>query len=95
MQLERAILTEFVGTFVFLLSIVATGNPWIIGATLAVMIFLAAPISGGHLNPAVSLMMLYNGTISLTVAVGYIIAQIAGGIVATVLYHKINIIKLI
>jgi len=75
-------LVEFMGTFIFLSVIVATGNPWAIGAALAILIFLGIDVSGGHYNPAVTLMTLYNKDITITTAVSYIVAQIAGGILA-------------
>ena len=50
-------LVEFVGTYLFLLVIIVTGNPWAIGATLAIIIYLWGHISGGNFNPAVTIMM--------------------------------------
>lgn len=77
-----AILLEFLGTFVFLSVIVTTGNPWFIGATLSVLIFLGLDISGGHFNPAVTIMTLYNRGITVEHAFWYIVVQILGGILA-------------
>ncbi len=85
-----AILVEFLGTFIFISVIVATGNPWAIGATLAVLIFFASSVSGGHMNPAVSIMTLFNSGISTENAVGYIVAQIAGGIAAVTVYNRLK-----
>ncbi len=85
-----AILVEFLGTFIFLSVIVATGNPWAIGATLAVLIFFSSAVSGGHFNPAVSIMTLFNRGISNENAIGYIIAQIAGGIAAVSVYNRMK-----
>lgn len=80
-------LVEFLGTFIFLSVIVATGNPWAIGATLAILIFLGLDVSGGHYNPAVTLMTLYNKGIAATTAGFYIVAQVAGGILAITLHN--------
>ena len=77
-----SILVEFLGTFIFLSVIVATGNPWAIGATLAVLIFMASSVSGGHFNPAVTVMTLFNRGIATDNAIGYIVAQVAAGIAA-------------
>ena len=82
-----AILVEFLGTFLFLLTIVITGNPLIIGLALAFLIYLGLDISGGHFNPAVTLMTLFNNGIKIDDASGYIIAQITGGILAISLYN--------
>lgn len=84
------IIVEFLGTFIFLSAIVATGSWWIIGAVLAVLIYFAAPVSGGHFNPAVTIMTLYNRGIAADTATGYILAQIVGGILAVTVYNNLK-----
>ena len=81
---------EFVGTFIFLYVIAATGNPWVIGATLAILIYLGLDVSGGHYNPAVTLMNFYNKTMNTTTAAAYIAAQVAGGILAITAYKSMS-----
>jgi aquaporin Z len=81
-------LAEFLGTLFFVYVILATGNPLAIGAALVIAIFLSAGISGGHINPAVSVVMAAKGSISTTDLIPYIIAQIAGGLVALEIYKK-------
>jgi glycerol uptake facilitator-like aquaporin len=85
-----AILVEFLGTFIFLSVIVATGNPWAIGATLAVLAFLGGAISGGHFNPAVTIMTLWNRGIATDSAVAYIVVQVAAGIAAVTTYNYLK-----
>ena len=85
-----AVLVEFLGTFIFLSVIVATGNPWAIGATLAVLAFLASNISGGHFNPAVTLMMLYNRGIAADSASAYVVAQVAAGLLAVTAFNMLK-----
>ena len=85
-----AVLVEFLGTFIFLSVIVATGNWLAIGATLAGLILLGGSISGGHFNPAVTIMMLYNRSIAVDNAAAYIVAQIAGGILAATSYTMLK-----
>lgn len=85
-----AIVTEFVGTFIFLYVIVATGNPWAIGATLAILAYLAGSISGGHFNPAVTMMFLWNRGIASDNAVAYVLAQVAAGILAVMTWKRIR-----
>ena len=82
-----AIIIEFLGTFIFLSSIVSTGQPLTIGLVLALLIYLGLDVSGGHFNPAVTLMQLFNKAIDFENAAGYIIAQVAGGIFAISLYN--------
>jgi aquaporin Z len=77
-----AYLTEFIGTFVFLGVILSTGQAFPIGVALAVAIYFGGNISGGHFNPAVSTMMLVKGSISMERWIGYVIAQVLGGLVA-------------
>jgi aquaporin Z len=51
------------------------------GLTLLALVYLIGPISGCHVNPAVTAGALLAGRIPLAEAVGYWIAQFAGGIV--------------
>ncbi len=81
-------LAEFMGTLVFVSVILVTGNPWAIGAALALVIWLISSISGGHLNPAVSIVMFSCGKISITELMPYIIAQISGGMLALAIFKK-------
>jgi glycerol uptake facilitator-like aquaporin len=81
-------LAEFLGTLFFVYVILATGNPLAIGAALAIVILLASRISGGHMNPAVSIVMAAKGTIETTDLIPYIISQILGGLVALEIYKK-------
>lgn len=85
-----AILVEFLGTFIFLSVIVATGNAWAIGATLAILVLLAGSVSGGHFNPAVTIMTLYNRGMAADNAAAYLVAQIAGGIGAVTVYNQLK-----
>jgi aquaporin Z len=51
------------------------------GLTLLALVYMIGPISGCHVNPAVTIGAMLAGRISLTEAIGYWIAQFAGGIV--------------
>ena len=57
-------LVEFLGTFVFLSVIVATGQPVLIALALLLAILVGGGISGGHFNPAVSVMFYAKGGLS-------------------------------
>lgn len=85
------ILAEFIGSIVFVYVILATGNPLAIGATLALIILLISNISGGHLNPAVSIVMAAAGNLPVADLVPYTIAQIMGGLVALELYKRFQL----
>jgi len=84
-------LVEFLGTVFFLYVIIATGDALAIGAALAVVILLGGPISGGHFNPAVSIMMAAAGKLPKTELLPYVIAQVLGGIVALELFRRIKL----
>ncbi|GGL13943.1 aquaporin [Sphaerisporangium melleum] len=84
----RSYITEFIGTFFLVLTVGATAltktplAPVAIGAILMVMVYAGGHVSGAHYNPAVTLAVLLRGRISLSDAVPYWIAQLAGGVVA-------------
>ncbi len=87
----RKYITEFIGTFFLVLTIgmVVIGGkgdfaPLAIGSSLMVMIFAGGHISGGHYNPAVTLAVLLRGKISMIDAILYMIVQISGAVIASV-----------
>jgi glycerol uptake facilitator-like aquaporin len=83
-------LVEFLGTFVFLSVIVATGQPILIALALLLAILVGGGISGGHFNPAVSVMFYAKGALSSMDLGGYIAAQIAGGLAALGVYTALT-----
>jgi aquaporin Z len=89
----KQLLVEFLGTLVFLYVILATGNFAAIGATLALVIYLGGPISGGNFNPAVTVMMVAAKKQNMDTLL-YILAQIAGGLVALQLFKQFKLPKL-
>jgi aquaporin Z len=83
-------IVEFFGTTLFVYIILATGNALAIGATLALLILLMGGISGGHVNPAVSIVMAAAGKLPTTDLVPYCIAQVLGGLVALEIYKRVR-----
>jgi aquaporin Z len=83
------LLAEFLGTFLLLMAILITGNPLVIGATLALDVFLLGGVSGSHVNPAVSVAMLLKGAISTTEFVTFTVSQMAGGAAAWYAYQAL------
>lgn len=84
-------LVEFLGTGVLVYVILATGNPIAIGATLAFLIIITSKISGGHINPAVSLVMASINKIDTSELIPYLLAQFLGGLVALEIYKRIGV----
>ena len=83
-------LVELVGTFAFLFVILYIGEPVAIGMALILVIYFGGSISGGHFNPAVSIMMFMKGSLEKCCIIPYIIAQILGGILALQLYNLVK-----
>ncbi|MDE2768596.1 MAG: aquaporin [Chloroflexota bacterium] len=94
-------LAEFLGTAWLLIAIVGSGimaqrltedpglqllqNALVTGLALAAIIAALRPISGAHVNPAVTLTAAAVGQLPWREAASYLPAQIAGGIAGTVL----------
>ncbi|KAE8735788.1 putative carboxylesterase 18-like [Hibiscus syriacus] len=53
---------------------------FLIGVTITVLLLATLSISGGHINPVISLAATLTGVISISRAVVYILAQCVGGI---------------
>lgn len=85
-----ALLAECIGTTLLLTSILILGKPILIASVLLLIIYAFNKISGSHLNPAVSLMMLLKGNINLHTFIAYVIAQLIGATLAIILYKKIK-----
>jgi glycerol uptake facilitator-like aquaporin len=81
-------LVEFLGALFFIYVILATGNPLAIGAALALTILLTASISGGHINPAVTIAMAAAGKLPSVEVIPYCLSQIFGGLVALEIYKR-------
>jgi glycerol uptake facilitator-like aquaporin len=63
------------------------GNTLATGAILFVLITMLGPVSGAHLNPAVTLIMRLRGHVATGTALAYAAAQLAGGVVGVWAAH--------
>jgi glycerol uptake facilitator-like aquaporin len=63
------------------------GNTLATGAILFVLITALGPVSGAHLNPAVSAVFALRHEIGWSTAAAFMLAQVAGGVGGTVLAH--------
>jgi len=78
---------EIIGTFIFLSIILQSSRfgiaqPFAIASGLLAAILFGGAISGGHFNPSVSVMMYAKDSVSFPLKdlIGYIVAQILGGL---------------
>lgn len=96
----RRYVAEFIGTFVLVLfgcgaAVIAGDNLGFLGIALAfglsivAMAYVIGPISGCHINPAVSLAMLIQGRLSGKDFVLYIVSQVAGALAGSALLYAI------
>ena len=84
-------LVEFLGTLFLVYVILATGNPLAIGAALSLVILLTKDISGGHINPAVTIAMCSAGKIQTKDVIPYVMAQVFGALVALEMYKRVKL----
>jgi glycerol uptake facilitator-like aquaporin len=96
----RRLVAEFVGTAFLLAAVVGSGimaedltddvglqllqNAFATAGVLVALILAFGPASGAHFNPAVTIADRVFGGIDTRTAVGYVVAQVSGGIVGVV-----------
>ena len=102
-DLRRRLFAEMLGTALLVATVVGSGimaetltkdvalallcNTLPTGAILVVLIAILGPISGAHFNPAVSIVFALKRELRIREASLYIIAQILGGILGTMIAH--------
>lgn len=79
--MNSAVAVEFLGTALLAAAVAFTGNPTLVVAALAVALGFGAKVSGGHFNPAVTLLQYLSGKVGQTKALSYVTAQLAGAAV--------------
>jgi aquaporin Z len=84
------LIAEFLGAFLLMLSILASGgNFLIIGLTLGLIVFLTGGISGAAVNPAVAAGLWLSGTLNGSTFALYSVAEILGGLAAAYSYNLV------
>jgi glycerol uptake facilitator-like aquaporin len=102
-DLSRRLAAEALGTGILVATVVGSGimaetltkdlalallcNTLPTGAILVVLITVLGPICGAHFNPAVTLVFAAKRELSVSEAMLYVVAQIAGGIAGTMAAH--------
>jgi glycerol uptake facilitator-like aquaporin len=85
-------LVELFGSAIFVYVILATGNPLIIGATLALILLIATPISGGHINPTISVVMASINKLPISEIIPYALSQVLGGLLGLEIYKRFKLV---
>jgi glycerol uptake facilitator-like aquaporin len=84
----QAYFLEFLGTIFFVYVILATNNPLAIGAALALVLLLIGNISGGYVNPAVTIALASAGKLPTGEVFPIILLQVFGGLIALEIYKR-------
>ncbi|GHA35572.1 glycerol uptake transporter protein [Devosia pacifica] len=110
-DLRRRLCAEALGTGMLVAGVVGSGimaeqltgdvalallaNTIATGAILAVLISILGPISGGHFNPAVTLVFALRKELSARDGAAYVLCQVGGGILGTLAAHLMFALPLI
>ena len=96
--LTRQCVVEFIGTFSLTFigagAIIATGGDNLVaiafahGLALSMAVYASGHISGGHINPAVTIGMLVTGKIKPPAAAAYIVVQLLGATLAAFILNS-------
>ena len=110
-DLQRRLVAEALGTALLVAAVVGSGimaegltkdvalallaNTLATGAILVVLIATLGPISGAHFNPAVTAVFALKRDLSWREALLYVVAQVGGGIVGTMIAHAMFALPLL
>lgn len=94
----EAILAEFIGTFGLTFAVLVSLSSPIFGlptaviaaVTVGLFVLVIGSISGCHLNPAITIGQFTLGKIKYLPAVGYLLAQVSGALLALVAFGLFN-----
>lgn len=84
-------LSEFIGTFFLALSALSVPAPFTIfavGIVLLVCVYVIGPISGAHMNPAVTVGLVAARQFPVSEGILYIVAQIAAALLARIMVSQ-------
>jgi glycerol uptake facilitator-like aquaporin len=92
----RQAVSEFFGTFVLTYAVSASltlnyaiATPLIAALVLMTLAYLLGPVSGAHVNPAVTVALFSLRKMSFTEAATYIVSQLLGAFVASLLLQRL------
>jgi len=94
----KSYVAEFLGTLVLTLVVLATSingfslaTPLAVALTLALCVYTLGPISGCHINPAITLGLWSIGKIKSWKVLNYIVAQVLGAGVAVLVLSSLGV----
>jgi glycerol uptake facilitator-like aquaporin len=90
MKTVLPLLSEYFGTFLFVLSFLSLPNIIFVGIFYTFTLVLTKPVSGGLLNPALTIIMYLRNSISLQELFSYIAIQIFAAISAYYIFKTIQ-----
>jgi aquaporin Z len=93
-DMVKKCVSEALGTFVLVATVglnvlSGSGNALSIAASLMVMIYSLASISGAHFNPAVTATLSFLGLFKLGDIAPYVLSQIGGGLLGSFFYYAV------
>jgi glycerol uptake facilitator-like aquaporin len=81
---------ELIGTFILVIAILQSGNPFVIAAAFLAAISIIGALSGGHINPIVTIVSFFKGSVSMANVPIYFAAQLAGGLLAYFVHKQLK-----
>jgi aquaporin TIP len=84
-RFANALQAEFLGTALLQFLSALSGTSWGYGFSYAALVYATQHLSGGHLNPVISIATATSGHMHWLKAVLYVVAQIVGGIAGALL----------
>src|SRR6266850_3427582 len=91
-RIAPKLLAEFIGTFAFVF--IGAGAAAVVGGGaglngITAVAFAHGSVSGGHMNPAVTVGVLAAGAMGVGEAIGYIVSQLIGGVAGALLLRTV------
>ncbi|MGD8374341.1 MAG: aquaporin [Candidatus Woesebacteria bacterium] len=84
-----AVIAELVGTFALTITFLNTsGNAIVAALAVLILVLMLSKLTGGYFNPAITIGLLASKQISWVKAVGYIVAQILGAMLAVIVAQQ-------
>jgi glycerol uptake facilitator-like aquaporin len=90
MKTVLPLLSEYFGTFLLTLSILTISNPLIVGLIFSAILYLTAGVSGGSMNPAISVVMFMKNKLGSQELLKYIFVEVAAAVSAFYIFKLIK-----